>query len=72
MPSSVIRDYVYDPATAALDVTFVTGRRYRYSGVPGAVVAGLERAASKGGYFNRRIRDRFPYVRLRQRLSGRA
>ncbi|MET1757071.1 KTSC domain-containing protein [Novosphingobium sp. RD2P27] len=34
MPSTAIRHFVYDPEVQALDVTFVTGRRYRYFGVP--------------------------------------
>ena len=63
MTSSVIRAYNYDPQTHALDVTFVTGRRYRYAEVPASVVAALDRATSKGGFFNRRIRDRYAYIR---------
>ena len=65
MPSSVIRAYAYDPAAHALDVTFVTGRRYIYADVPAAIFAALDRAPSKGGFFNRRIRDRYAYVRHR-------
>ena len=34
MPSTVIRRFEYDPAAQALDVEFVSGRRYRYAGVP--------------------------------------
>ncbi|MGN6499275.1 MAG: KTSC domain-containing protein [Tsuneonella sp.] len=65
MPSTVIRRFAYDPALEALDVEFVTGRVYRYRGVPEAVARGLAGARSKGGWFNRAIRDRFGYVRLR-------
>lgn len=61
--SSVIDSYSYDPAERRLDVIFVTGRRYSYAAVPPTVVAALDRAASKGGYFNRRIRDRYAYAR---------
>ena len=63
MPSTVIRAYSYDPAEHRLDITFVTGRRYSYAAVPPAVASALDRATSKGGYFNRRIRDRYAYVR---------
>jgi hypothetical protein len=65
MPSSVIRAYTYHPAERRLDVEFVTGRRYSYFDVPEAEAAALDAAASKGGYFNRRIRDRYRFRRCR-------
>ena len=64
MPSSVIRSFTYDRERAALDVTFVTGRRYRYFMVPPYLAAGFAEALSKGVYFNARIRDRFPFEEL--------
>lgn len=64
MPSSVIHSYAYDRARAALDVTFFSGRRYRYFLVPPYVAEGLDEAFSMGGYFNERIRDRFPFEEL--------
>ena len=62
MPSSVIRDWSYDPDDARLDVLFVSGRRYRYYDVPDRIAQGMRKAVSKGGYFNRRIRDRFRFT----------
>ena len=64
MPSTVIRRFSYDPAAQALEVTFVTGRRYRYAKVPTAEVEAMRAAFSKGRYFNANIRDRYPYVEL--------
>jgi hypothetical protein len=64
MPSSVVRSFVYDYDRAALDVTFVTGRRYRYFMVPTYLAEGFGEAFSKGRYFNARIRDRFPCEEL--------
>jgi lysyl-tRNA synthetase class 2 len=64
MPSSVIRSFAYDRDSAALDVTFVTGRRYRYFLVPPYVADEMREAFSKGRYFNARIRDRFPFEEL--------
>jgi hypothetical protein len=64
MPSTVIRRFSYDPAARALDVTFVTGRRYRYAGVPAAEVEAMRAAFSKGRYFNANIRDRYRFVEL--------
>jgi hypothetical protein len=63
MPSTVIRSFDYDPAAHRLDVQFVSGRLYSYIDVPEREVAALSRAASKGGFFNRRIRDRYRFVR---------
>jgi lysyl-tRNA synthetase class 2 len=59
MPSSVIFDRHYDPDTSRLTVTFVTGRIYVYEGVPSAVAADFDAAASKGTYFNAQIRDNY-------------
>jgi lysyl-tRNA synthetase class 2 len=64
MPSTVIRSFAYDRAGAALDVTFVTGRRYRYFLVPPYIAEGMSEAFSKGRYFNARVRDRFPFEEL--------
>lgn len=64
MPSTVIRRFEYDPAHQALDVEFVSGRRYRYSGVPESVVQAFRAASSKGRFFNARIRDAYPFEEL--------
>ena len=61
MPSTVIRQFDYRPETLELEVLFVTGRRYIYSGVPEAAVRDLRAAFSKGRHFNAHIRDRFAY-----------
>lgn len=60
MPSTVIRRFDYDPASATLTVRFVTGRRYAYAGVPPAVAERFAAAFAKGRFFNRAIRDRYP------------
>ena len=65
MPSSVIRRFDYDPDRAALDVTFVSGRRYRYYDVPPMLAERFKRATSKGQFFNLRIRNRFAFRELR-------
>lgn len=64
MPSTAIRRFAYDPDARALDVTFVTGRRYRYFAVPGEVAKAFRGAMSKGRFFNARIRDRFAFEGL--------
>ena len=65
MPSSVIRDFRYDPAERRLDILFVTGRRYSYHDVPGEVAQAMRRALSTGEYFNGHIRDRYHFTRIR-------
>jgi len=62
MPSSVIRSFDYDEAEHRLDIEFVSGRRYSYLDVPLEEVAAMQRTTSKGGFFNRRIRDRYAFV----------
>lgn len=47
-----------------LELTFRSGATYRYSAVPEAVVDGFIAAESKGSYFNRHVRNRFPCQRL--------
>jgi hypothetical protein len=45
-----------------LQLEFFSRAIYRYFGVAAAVHEGLLGAPSKGSYFNRVIRGRFPYV----------
>jgi hypothetical protein len=51
-------------ASAWLEVELRGGARYRYFAVPPSVVDGLLAAHSKGAYFNRLVRPRFPFERL--------
>lgn len=59
MPSTVIRRIDYYPERKELEILFVTGRRYLYSGVPEDEAQRFRAAFSKGVHFNRHIRDRF-------------
>lgn len=63
MPSTVIRHFHYQPAEQALDITFVSGRSYRYLRVPPKVYEDMRRSFSKGEYFNQHIRDHFAFER---------
>lgn len=65
MPSSVIRNFDYDPGSRRLAIRFVGGRRYHYDDVPGDVVDAMRRSPSWGRYFNEMIRDRYPVTRDR-------
>jgi hypothetical protein len=61
--SSLIR-YVTYGTDATLTVHLHRGTCYRYFTVPRTVFDDLLAAASKGAYFNRHIRDSFPYQRV--------
>ena len=63
MPSTAIRSFSYDEERRQLRVTFVTGRRYLYFGVPPEEVEGFRAASSRGRYFNFHIRQ-YPYREL--------
>jgi len=59
--SEAIRDIRYDAERAKLFVRFRDGDQYVYVGVPGEVHRSFIDAESKGAFFAREIRDRYPY-----------
>jgi lysyl-tRNA synthetase class 2 len=62
--STAISEIDYDPARAKLLVRFTSGERYVYVGVPAEVCRSFVEADSKGRFFQREIRDRYPFNRL--------
>ncbi len=62
MPSKVIKSFAYEAPTRSLEITFTSGRRYRYHDVPPEVHERMLGAFSRGEFFNREIRDRFRYT----------
>jgi hypothetical protein len=62
--STAIQRIRYDKASQKLFVRFVDGDEYLYVGVPGEVHRSFINAESKGGFFAKAIRDRYPYNRL--------
>jgi hypothetical protein len=64
MPSRTIQNIDYDTGKRALTVTFVTGRIYRYYKVEPEVADAFRIAASKGRFFNLRIRDQYRFDEL--------
>ncbi|HWM81492.1 MAG TPA: KTSC domain-containing protein [Pseudolabrys sp.] len=60
-PSTAIANIAYDGTDHRLIVTFVTGRIYEYFDVPAGIAASFRRAASRGGFFNRHIRDHYDF-----------
>jgi hypothetical protein len=49
----------YDDETGELDITFTSGKTYRYRHVPLDIYDGLLEAPSKGTFFNNNIKDAF-------------
>ena len=62
--SSSLAQVAYDGRRAILQVEFRDGTAYQYVGVPLRTYDDLLRADSKGAYFNRNIRSRFPHTIL--------
>jgi KTSC domain len=64
--STVLASLAYDASGSILQLEFCNGAIYRYSAVPAAVYHSLLAADSKGSYFNREIRTRFPHSLIRR------
>lgn len=54
----------YDEGEMVLEIEFIGGSVYRYSGVPQSVYIGLMGASSAGSYFHRNVKDVFPTIRV--------
>lgn len=65
MPSSVILKYKYDEAGKSLEITFVSGAVYVYKEVPQAIVERFRQATSKGIFFNKNIKPKFIFERIK-------
>ena len=57
--SSMIRRVVFDEEASTLLVSFRSGLRYIYAGVPRAIYDALGKAASAGRFFNDEIKGRY-------------
>jgi hypothetical protein len=64
LDSGTLAAAAYDACGQELQLDFRDGTRYAYSGVAPALYRDLLCAVSKGFFFNRYIRDHFPYVKL--------
>lgn len=64
MPSSVVAHMKYDPLTAVLRITFVSGLVYEYMNVPEQVYTSLKISGSKGRFLNRYIKGHYRYKKI--------
>lgn len=62
--STTLARAAYDEQERLLWLEFRSRALYCYFGVPATIYRELLDATSKGTYFNRNIRGRFPYKRL--------
>lgn len=67
--SSTLATVAYDEIRSLLQLEFCSRTVYLYFGVPPAVHRALLDAPSKGKYFNRAIRGRFPYRAIPARCN---
>ncbi len=68
--SATLTTVAYDEVRNLLQLEFRSKAIYQYFGVPPSVHAGLLCASSKGSYFNRIIRGRFPFARAANAQAG--
>ena len=59
--SSTVAAIGYDDDAEILEVEFVSGAVYRYRGVSQDVFEDFRRAPSKGIFFNRHIKEAYPW-----------
>ena len=54
----------YDADQEVLEIEFIKGAVYQYSGVPVGVYEGIMAADSKGKYFHANIKKNYSYMKL--------
>jgi hypothetical protein len=59
--SSTLDSYSYDEKSETLCVRFKSGAFYAYSHVEPSVAEGLRSHASRGKYFGRYVKDKYPF-----------
>ena len=64
LESTLLASALYDPLRRHLEIALRSGERYLYFQVPPHCYQQLLNADSKGAYFNRHIRNHFPFQHL--------
>ncbi|WP_289538763.1 KTSC domain-containing protein [Pseudomonas sp. SO81] len=57
--SKAITAIGYDPASQRMKITFQQGHTYYFCRVPAQIYEDFMRSASKGNYYNAKIKDRY-------------
>ncbi len=68
--STTLTSAGHDVRAAILELQFRNGAVYQYFDVPAGVYRDLLGAPSKGRYFNRNIRGRYPYQLIHDATCG--
>jgi hypothetical protein len=71
LQSSMMTFVKYDDDACELDITFTSGKTYRYLEVPVEIYEGLLDAESKGEFFNDHIKDEFNFAEVRSSIRRR-
>lgn len=64
MPSSVIAGMIYFADTATLRIYFISGKVYDYINVSEGLYKRMKASFSKGGFFNKYVKDKFPFRKV--------
>jgi hypothetical protein len=64
MPSSVIRNMIYDAVKHILTIRFVSGAVYNYKNVSAEEYAQLKNSSSKGKYLNQHIKGKHEFEQV--------
>lgn len=64
MPSTVIKNIIYDVASSTLRIVFVSGMVYDYKEVPEIVYQSLKTSGSKGTYLNKHIKNNYRFEKI--------
>ena len=65
--SSTIKSVEYDDEARELDITFTSGKKYRYFNVPLEIYVEFLDAGSKGKFFNDSIKGAFAFAEVGRR-----
>ncbi|MGF7040332.1 KTSC domain-containing protein [Mucilaginibacter lappiensis] len=71
MPSAVIAAYHYDPVTKTLEVRYHSGKVYHYLDIPEKVFKEMRATMVKGIWFNRHIKNKYPFKEVTPGLNQR-
>ena len=69
MPSTVISDFSYDPATSILRVVFQSGNIYDYANVPQEVYNEMKSSFSKGSFLNQHVKGNYSCTKVKSGAS---
>jgi hypothetical protein len=69
MPSAVIAAYHYDNVMKTLEIRYHSGKVYQYLNVPEKVFEEMRTTMVKGIWFNRHIKNKYPFKEVTPGLN---